>query len=348
MTFNTTWRSDFGANDHIRLSRSGRPQQLLGGAAVVSVALLCAWIICVNLGGPAVDQIVAQQPSPAPATAAQTASNNPATQFDTYPLFDSRPLFDARWGFSPETFSLNVPSQGGGASTVTASASAPNQSTIQQTQQIASAPPQSDRVAQRIPVSPPLDLRLPSTRTASLPSGAAKNRVAVNTTADEPTLFEKLFGKPATLTLAYASPDDSGLGAGTNLTPGRYDQWTAVYDISAHKVYMPDGKTLEAHSGYGSLLDDPRHADAKDRGVTPPDVYNLQPREALFHGVRALRLIPVDDSKVFGRTGLLAHSYMLGPNGDFNGCVSFKDYDAFLRAYQNHEIKRLVVVDRLS
>jgi hypothetical protein len=37
---------------------------------------------------------------------------------------------------------------------------------------------------------------------------------------------------------------------------------------------------------------------------------------------------------------------MLGPNGDSNGCVSFKDYDAFLRAYQNGKVKRLVVVAR--
>jgi hypothetical protein len=67
-------------------------------------------------------------------------------------------------------------------------------------------------------------------------------------------------------------------------------------------------------------------------------------REGLFHGVQALRLIPVDDSKVFGRSGLLAHTYMLGPYGDSFGCVSFKDYNAFLRAYLNHRIKRLVVV----
>jgi hypothetical protein len=39
---------------------------------------------------------------------------------------------------------------------------------------------------------------------------------------------------------------------------------------------------------------------------------------------------------------------MLGPNGDSNGCVSFRDYDAFLRAYLNHEIKRIAVVARLD
>ena len=58
-----------------------------------------------------------------------------------------------------------------------------------------------------------------------------------------------------------------------------------------------------------------------------------------------MRLVPVGgEGAIFGRTGLLAHTYMLGPNGDSNGCVSFKDYDAFLRAYQSGKVKRLVVV----
>ena len=76
-------------------------------------------------------------------------------------------------------------------------------------------------------------------------------------------------------------------------------------------------------------------------GATPPHVYDLVPREALFHGVEALRLIPVGgEGAIFGRTGLLTHTYLLGPNGDSNGCVSFKDYDAFLRAYKNGKVKR--------
>jgi hypothetical protein len=39
---------------------------------------------------------------------------------------------------------------------------------------------------------------------------------------------------------------------------------------------------------------------------------------------------------------------MLGPNGESNGCVSFKDYPAFLNAYLRGEITRLVVVQRLD
>ena len=50
---------------------------------------------------------------------------------------------------------------------------------------------------------------------------------------------------------------------------------------------------------------------------------------------------------IFGRAGLLAHTYMLGPNGDSNGCVSFRDYNAFLQAYKRGEVRRLVVVARM-
>jgi hypothetical protein len=126
------------------------------------------------------------------------------------------------------------------------------------------------------------------------------------------------------------------------------DSHTAVYDIAAHTVYMPNGRRLEAHSGLGNLMDDPSHINAKGRGPTPPNVYDLTLREQLFHGVRALRLNPVDESKMFGRDGILAHTYMLGPNGQSNGCVSFSNYNAFLTAYLSGEVTRLVVVDRLA
>jgi hypothetical protein len=126
------------------------------------------------------------------------------------------------------------------------------------------------------------------------------------------------------------------------------DSHTAVYDISAHTVYLPGGEKLEAHSGLGDKLDDPRYVNAKDRGPTPPNVYELALREELFHEVRAIRLNPVGGDNMFGRDGMLAHSYMLGPNGQSNGCVSFKDYPAFLHAYLRGEVDRLVVVPHLG
>ena len=126
------------------------------------------------------------------------------------------------------------------------------------------------------------------------------------------------------------------------------DSRTAVYDISAHTVYLPGGERLEAHSGLGEMLDNPRYVNAKDRGPTPPNVYDLALRGELFHEVRAIRLNPVGGDSMFGRDGILAHSYMLGPNGQSNGCVSFKDYPAFLHAYLRGEVDRLVVVPHLG
>ena len=125
------------------------------------------------------------------------------------------------------------------------------------------------------------------------------------------------------------------------------DGRTAIYDISARTVYLPNGKRLEAHSGLGEKMDKPQFVHEKNRGPTPPNVYDLSLREEIFHGVRAIRLTPVDDNKMFGRDGILAHTYMLGPNGQSNGCVSFDDYPAFLNAYMKGEVERLVVVSHL-
>lgn len=122
---------------------------------------------------------------------------------------------------------------------------------------------------------------------------------------------------------------------------------TAIYDITAQTVYLPGGERLEAHSGLGSMMDDPAHVHQKNRGPTPPNSYRLQMREALFHGVQAIRMLPERESAMFNRDGILAHTYMLGPSGQSNGCVSFKDYQKFLAAFQRGEVDRMIVVSRL-
>ena len=151
--------------------------------------------------------------------------------------------------------------------------------------------------------------------------------------------------RPADLGWSENASRPTPLGASLAEVMTRYDRFTAIYDLKAHTVYLPNGARLEAHSGLGDQLDNPRYVDEQDRGATPPHLYELTPREEPFHGVQALRLNPVGGSnEIFGRVGLLAHTYMLGPNGDSNGCVSFKDYDAFLQAFQTGEVKRLAVV----
>jgi hypothetical protein len=126
------------------------------------------------------------------------------------------------------------------------------------------------------------------------------------------------------------------------------DGHTAIYDITAHTVYLPSGRRLEAHSGLGGMMDNPRHVHLRMRGPTPPNVYNLALREQIFHGVRAIRLKPVDNGRMHGRDGILAHTYMLGSNGQSNGCVAFRNYPEFLDAFRKGEVARLAVVDRLE
>jgi hypothetical protein len=206
----------------------------------------------------------------------------------------------------------------------------------------------------------------PGTPAEEAPSGVgkiremaqrAKNAILSIGSGDRQAIVEKLWGKGSSHSpvLAYASADASVTGSIAReqnpMLGGSppYDRDTAVYDISAHTVYLPDGTKLEAHSGLGSNMDDPHSARIRMRGVTPPHIYTLKPRESLFHGVAALRLTPIGgEDAIFGREGLLAHSFMLGPNGASNGCVSFRDYNAFLEAYRNQGIRKLAVVARVE
>ena len=71
--------------------------------------------------------------------------------------------------------------------------------------------------------------------------------------ADDP--FEKLFGKArAGAALAYAPADGGVFSDGASKSSGKLppnDGLTAIYDIKARTVYLPDGTKLEAHSGLG-------------------------------------------------------------------------------------------------
>jgi hypothetical protein len=145
--------------------------------------------------------------------------------------------------------------------------------------------------------------------------------------------------------LQLASLPPAGIGAQDLDIPTAK---TAIYDITGQVVYMPNGEKLEAHSGLGQYMDNPKFVHLKMRGATPPNTYKLRLRESLFHGVQAIRMIPLRENEMFRRDGILAHSYMLGPNGQSNGCISFKNYPKFLNAFMRGEVDHVTVVNRLE
>jgi hypothetical protein len=357
MTFSTEWRDHVAVYDDDDGSFDPRAQRKFAGAALACVAFLCAWTLWTNLPGSGVSGLGPAAPRSLTASAAYSKvlsrayaklanamrseiRQSPASTI-TVSLFDARPL-----GFAPGTFAKTFATAFEKTAALVAdgesAAPADTQSVAVQSKDRAAARRRGEASALRLAALTP-EAASPSLHDSGLRDDGHAGLAAADSRVRKPSIFEKLFGK-----LAYAAPDENGSGGARSLTPGRYDRQTAVYDISAHMVYLPDGTTLEAHSGFGAKIDDPRHADEKMRGATPPTIYDLQLREGLFHGVQALRLIPLDEDKVFGRTGLLAHTYMLGANGQSNGCVSFRNYNAFLRAYLSGEIKRLAVVARLD
>jgi hypothetical protein len=365
------------AQQRKRSSRKVVPKNFFGGAAVACVVLGCAWTVYANIlsasiyptmSGGNFDEPVNRRPQAVAARSAPVVKNvvaslSEATRLISAPAtvppgpwlsFDDRFAAAAPQGVAP-TPQAETPklAEAPKPAELTKLAEAPKPKPASPS----SAPVQLAAIA---PPPRPADAQPAKTPGTTVRDMAQRAKAAVMSiaSADKPSIFEKLWGKPQPKgsLLAFASADASVTGSlGPSQNPALagtqplYDRSTAVYDISAHMVYLPDGSKLEAHSGLGDKLDDPRYAHVRMRGVTPPHLYDLTPREALFHGVPALRLNPVGgEETIFGRSGLLAHTYMLGPNGDSNGCVSFKDYNAFLNAFRNQGIKRLAVVTRVE
>jgi hypothetical protein len=363
-----------------RSSRRTAPQNLLGGVAVGLVALGCAWTLYANLFVAGVDAVSASvRVKTATATAISAADGEQssfAERFDQTSFADrfapmAKAAAQAAADVAPTsvtlgrqvawldpTFSLGAPPERFRRPPVPAAvqAAAIAQAEIPKPLDAVKPPTVRQLVASiPVPAAKPSELRLPPNQSISAHELMVQRAKATVLAAanNKPSMFEKLFGKeqPAAGTqLAFAGSDGGIASDGRDIIKAQaYDRTTAVYDISAKKVYLPNGTALEAHSGLGSRLDNPAYAHERMRGVTPPHVYDLTPREALFHGVAALRLTPVGgDGAIYGRNGLLAHTYMLGPNGDSNGCVSFRDYNKFLQAYRNGDVRRLVVVAKLN
>lgn len=196
--------------------------------------------------------------------------------------------------------------------------------------------------------APGVPLPRPRPSAANLPASLTPSLAGASGNVDDRSLLQKLSDLlPSPTRMASLSADGGISRSSIDLAALGYERQTAVYDISAKMLYLPSGIALEAHSGMGELRDDPEHVSKRMVGATPPATYELKPRERPFHGVRALRMTAIEGTTL-GRTGLLTHSYMLGPDGDSNGCVSIRNYDRFLKAYDDGEINRLVVVTSLE
>jgi hypothetical protein len=377
---------DFGVSNPRRSSRKSSRGNWLGGAAVAGLVLGCAWTVTATVFRadvyPHLD--TANFDTPVIKRAATVARNAPpaadriASAFSELapltpaparvaaapmPSFGDRFAAAAPQSVEPqpqaEPTKLGEAPKPQAAAPKLAEAAKPKEAAPK----LAEAAKPKEAAPVQVAALPPRTAEPRKSPGASVRDMAQRAKAAVMSIAsnEKQTIFEKLWGKQPShgSLLSYASADASVTGSLTS-PPGQsqnpalggsapYDRSTAVYDISAHTVYLPDGTSLEAHSGLGSELDDPRSARIRMRGVTPPHIYELKPREALFHGVPALRLNPIGgEEAIYGRSGLLAHTFMLGPNGDSNGCVSFRDYNAFLDAYRNRGIKRLAVVARVE
>ena len=366
---------EFAAQTPRNFSRKTVPYHLLGSVAIACLVVGCGWTIYNNVFGASIYPSVSGGNVEIAMVRRAPAIRKPVQVADSSVIVETPPVV-AKPATVPQGPSLSFDERFAAAAPQSvAAAPLPVAPPQQQVAALAPAPaPAVERkVAEAVPMPPSRSAETKAARHsgASIHDMAQRAKAAVMSvaSAEKPpekekplTLMERLFGRsqpsgsqPASA-LAYASADfnsTSSLGpASQNIaslgTGALYDRQTAVYDISAHMVYLPDGTKLEAHSGLGSSLDDPHSASIRMRGVTPPHLYDLKPREAMFHGVAALRLNPVGgEGTIYGRSGLLAHTFMLGPNGDSNGCVSFRDYSAFLDAYRNKGVRRLAVVAHL-
>jgi hypothetical protein len=365
-------------------SRKVIPNHVFGGAAIACLLLGCAWTVHTNilaasvypqLGNAGFDSPVVKQPR-AERTAASIISAAFASLPEPAPMITAAASvpsglllsFEDRFAAAApqgQASQADAPKLADASPRVEAPKVAEAPPRRVETPKVAeAAKPKENRtpapvqVASIAPTSTPPEVKKSAGDVISDMAQRAKAAVMSITSGDKSAMVEKLWGNAPShgSLMSYASADASVTGSigpiQQNPALGGsapYDRSTAGYDISAHTVYLPDGTKLEAHSGLGSKLDDPRSASIRMHGVTPPHIYELTLRESLFHGVQALRLNPIGgEDAIYGRAGLLAHTFMLGPNGDSNGCVSFRDYNAFLNAYRNQGIKRLAVVARID
>ena len=379
MSTSTVACYQFAAPTLKRPARKTSSQSLFIATAMFGLVIGCGWTVYANifaaspypeLGGDTFDAPVARRftsievrpvarPEPPAIAAPETAEAEPALSFvDRFAAASPQGVEPAPAPLEPPTKLAVAPKPEPLKLAEAPKAREPVRETARESSKEGAREGSKLQLASASPAAQPEDQPKGLSKFGEM-AQRAKNAIFSIASGDRHSIVEKLWGKEGSRNpvLAYASADAGSVTGSIGAREQNpmlggsppYDHDTAVYDIAAHTVYLPDGTRLEAHSGLGSNLDDPHSARIRMRGVTPPHIYTLKPRESLFHGVAALRLTPIGgEEAIYGREGLLAHSFMLGANGDSNGCVSFRDYNAFLGAYHNMGIRKLAVVARVE
>ena len=226
---------DFIPNKRGRLFSRIFSQTVPGAIALALSAIFGVWILYAR---PAAAPVVIEAPTVTPAV-----------------TFTSKPYSAL---FDPSFFS-------GSTANFESFPPAPSAAAITEPENLLPMPrPAVPKLAESIPLPPPrpIELGMLENRSPSLTSSrllVQRNRKPVLPAAlpDNRTFFEKIFGmrQPSGPALAYAAPENGILGNARGVTSNpspRYDRWTAVYDVAARTVYMPNGTRLEAHSGLGN------------------------------------------------------------------------------------------------
>ena len=206
MAFSSVRRSISDGHRHKKSSNHSRPRRYLGGIACACVALTCAWIVWANPHGTVTGQPADDLPSP---TVAVRPHVTPASVANAYAKLAAamrgytkqsvKPdallvLLDPHFltGTSPAKFSENALA---GAHGVTVGL---GRFATGLERGISSTVSRAHRLAQNAAST------LPTTGSIRRLTASVHDRLA----AEKPTIFDRLFGKPAaSVTLAYAAPE---------------------------------------------------------------------------------------------------------------------------------------------
>src|SRR5690348_15081859 len=181
MTFGTERRTSFDRFDHRRLPPNALPQRVLGGAAAVFVAALCAWTVC-NYVGAAADRT----DDPAKATAGRGDRLAMVSRRGDK-LAIARP--DSPWSYYALLFDPH-------RSTITAARFTDDgsfESNIRPVALTTSSPPANPIIAELAPVRSDRPIRtavaLPPRSTAMATRGVVARTASAETAAERPGFF---------------------------------------------------------------------------------------------------------------------------------------------------------------